>query len=769
MTGAVGDTVAELVPDFVAATDFLRAFAPGERWCLVAIEPDPPVGKTARVEAEHFDERTAAEAHAWMRQYGAWNLYYAVNAAAPGCSTTPTKEQITELRCLHVDVDLPKGSAGDSAGLLAQLRALEPPPSAIVFSGGGDQAMWRFPSNLPPAEMARVEAACREISSSVAGGDHCWNCNRLLRLPGTINRLSRLKRSRGRTPALAYVVEADWSRTWSFETDPVPRPAPSANGHDPDGLDGLAARPAAAPLSAKVAKIVNTGDATRWGGDRSRAVFYVACAAVRAGWPHESIAELLLDPKNGISAHVLEQGNPNAYAERQARDARQKVEKAGEEGAELSEQWLALKFVAEHRDRLAYTPAWDRWHHWTGAVWRRDDRLAAFTAASKLCRAVAKVVENPVAAQWLSTARTRAAVVSLAKEQLVVLIEQWNADPWLLGTPGGTVDLRTGALRPATPEDYVSMTTAAAPAGDCPLFKTTIKEICGGDDGLVDFLQRFFGYCLTGLTREEKLLFFLGDGGNGKGTVIETVAHVLGDYAVVVAMTTLIQTRHQEHPTEIAKLFKARLAVASETSDGGRINAARVKLLTGSDELTGRYMRADFFDFAPTHKLVISGNRPLIVGRSDQAIKRRWNTVRFKVIFKEDTTLKERLRAEAGGILAWLIEGCLAWQRDGLKVPKVVTDDTAEYLAAQDDLGLFIAERCETDDPNAKTLASDLYWDWRQWCAVGGVYAGSSREFRDRMEKRFKMTNPKNRPTFEAIKLSGAPLPTGAGGWKPGF
>jgi putative DNA primase/helicase len=302
---------------------------------------------------------------------------------------------------------------------------------------------------------------------------------------------------------------------------------------------------------------------------------------------------------------------------------------------------------------------------------------------------------------------------------LATIPDQWNADPWLLGTPAGTVDLRTGQLRDARPEEYVSMTTAVAPGGDCPLWKQTILAICGRDADIVGYLQRFFGYCLTGLTREEKLVFFLGDGGNGKGTIIETVAHAMGDYAVVVAMMTLIQTRHQEHPTEIAKLFKARLAVASETSDGGRINAARVKLLTGGDVLTGRYMRADFFDFAPTHKLVISGNRPLIIGRSDQAIKRRWNTVRFD-----------------------------------LKPPQVVIDDTAEYLAAQDDLGLFIAERCETDDPKAETLGSELYDSWRQWGVASGVWVGSSRDFRERLAMRFKMTNTGNRPKFHGLRLA---------------
>jgi putative DNA primase/helicase len=425
------------------------------------------------------------------------------------------------------------------------------------------------------------------------------------------------------------------------------------------------------------------------------------------------------------------------------------------EPAPLSEQWLALEFVARHEHNLRFTALWGKWHLWVGTHWKRDDTLLAFSLAQTLCRDVAGRLSDARFKIRINDARTRAAVVALARENptLALTPDQWNADPWLLGTPGGIVDLRTAQMRPATPEDYVSMTTAAAPGGDCTLWKKTVLAICNKDHELLAFLQRWFGYCLTGLTREEKLIFFLGDGGNGKGTVIETIAHVMGDYAVVVAMTTLIQTRHQEHPTEIAKLYKARLAVASETSDGGRINAARVKLLTGGDELTGRYMCADFFDFSPTHKLVISGNRPLIIGRADRAIKRRWNTVNFPLFFEEDTRLKEQLRQEASGILAWLIEGCLAWQRNGLNPPKVVTEATEEYLAAQDDLGLFIAERCETDNPTATTLSSDLYWDWRQWCSGSGVWAGSSRDFRDRMATRFKMTNPKNRPTFHGIRV----------------
>jgi len=426
-----------------------------------------------------------------------------------------------------------------------------------------------------------------------------------------------------------------------------------------------------------------------------------------------------------------------------------------------SEQWLALKFVAEHRDELRYTALWGHWHIWNGQRWVQDVTLRTFSLAQELCRRASLGVNKSRERKILNKAQTRAAVVSLARENptLAAVPEQWDADPWLLGTPGGVIDLRTGTLLPHDPERYLTHCCEVAPGGDCPLWKEKLSEICGGNDEFVDFLKRWFGYCLTGLTREEMLTFFIGEGGNGKGTVIETIAWVMGDYAVPVAMTTLVETRRSEHPTEIAKLFKVRLAVASETQDGGRINAAKVKLLTGSDKLTARFMRADYFDFAPTHKLVISGNRPLMLGRKDKAIERRWLTVPFTLSFEPDKTLKERLKAEGPGILAWLIEGCLEWQQRGLVVPQVVNDATEEYLNSQDDLAQFIDEECVVDPPDllggpSVTPARIIYEEWRLWCGSSGVYHGSLRDFCDRMKARFKYTNPKGRPTLHGIRLA---------------
>jgi putative DNA primase/helicase len=294
------------------------------------------------------------------------------------------------------------------------------------------------------------------------------------------------------------------------------------------------------------------------------------------------------------------------------------------------------------------------------------------------------------------------------------------------------------------------------------LWKRTVLEICGDDEDYAAFMQRLAGYYLTGSTREEKLTFWSGSGGNGKGTIIHTLVHVMGDYATAIPITTLVQTRYQEHPTEIAKLFGVRLAVASETSDGARLDAAAVKVLTGGDRLTARFMRQDYFDFWPTHKIAILGNAPIILGRVDPAIVRRWLTLPFDRSFAEDLTLKDRLLKEAPGILAWAIEGCLEWQRDGLAPPKVVIDETEEYLNEQDDITQFIGERCATPAPElpiterhkAQIRARALYDEWREWCQASGVYAGTLKAFVERIKtKGFLYQNPHNVGTFYGITI----------------
>ena len=420
---------------------------------------------------------------------------------------------------------------------------------------------------------------------------------------------------------------------------------------------------------------------------------------------------------------------------------------------EHSDEALTVRFVFEREADLRYTAHWNRWHHWTGSYWREDRTLVSLNLAREFCRRTAR--EANKGGKQLASARTVNAVASLARadQRIAAEVNQWDANPWLLGTPGGTIDLHRGVVLANGAVDYITRVAAVTPDGTCPTWLTALHEIANDRSEMVDYYQRIAGYLLTGSVREEKMFFLYGLGGNGKGTFIETLAYVLGAYSTTVAMSTLVMTQHSEHPTEIAKLCGTRLAVASETNEAARWNSARIKLLTGGDSLTGRFMRGDFFDFQPTHKLIVSSNRRPLLGRVDEAIARRTVMIPFERTFSvPDRTLKDRLRSEAPGILAWAVEGCLIWQRWGLHAPASVEAATVEYLHDQDDVQLFIDERC-VEDSAARTSSTTLYNTWQDYCRTAGIHPGSKKDFTQRMMSKFSHKLVQNLTHFEGVRL----------------
>ncbi|MBW4091910.1 MAG: hypothetical protein HIU82_12510 [Proteobacteria bacterium] len=403
----------------------------------------------------------------------------------------------------------------------------------------------------------------------------------------------------------------------------------------------------------------------------------------------------------------------------------------------FSDEALALAFAEDHADTLRFTEQWGKWNHWDGARWRPDDTLAVLDLARSHCRTAAGRANKKQA--QIASARASSATIALARadRRLAMRPDQWDAHPWLLATPGGTVDLRTGILRAADPGEHLTRATAVAPGGECPLWLRTVGQIFQGDADRIAFVQRWFGYCLTGSVREEKLVFLHGAGGNGKGTLVETIAGVAGDHVVVVPTTALMQTRHPNHPTEIAKLCGVRLAIGSEVAQGARWNVEEIKKLTGADKLTARFMREDFFDFAPSHKLTVSGNNLPGLGHVEVAITRRMLLLEFRVSFAgaEDTALKESLRAEGPGILRWLIDGCLDWQRNGLGVPASVRADTDDYLRKMDDVALWVDECCaREDDPTGrKASTAELLGSYQEWRERNGATWISAVAFTERL------------------------------------
>jgi putative DNA primase/helicase len=192
-----------------------------------------------------------------------------------------------------------------------------------------------------------------------------------------------------------------------------------------------------------------------------------------------------------------------------------------------SEEALALMFAERHANKLRFVAQWNQWFSWDGTCWREDKTRNIFSMARELCREVANGINKENERKRIASAKTRAAVVSLASEdrRLAATVEQWDANPWLLNTPDGVVDLHTGKLREHRPDDYMTKQTAASPAGACPMWKKFLKEVTGGDEGLQKYLQRITGYFLTGETYEQELFFFYGSGGNGKGVWVQTISY----------------------------------------------------------------------------------------------------------------------------------------------------------------------------------------------------------------------------------------------------
>ena len=217
---------------------------------------------------------------------------------------------------------------------------------------------------------------------------------------------------------------------------------------------------------------------------------------------------------------------------------------------------------------------------------------------------------------------------------MAATVDQWDRDPMLLNTKGSTVDLTTGTSRPPDRLDYLTKqagTTVAESGAPHPLWTQFLNKVTGEDDDLIDFLQRFAGYCLTGETREHKLLFIYGPGANGKGVFVNTLARVMGDYAISAPIEMFLASKHDRHPTEVARLKGARLVVAQETEKGRRWDETKLKVLTSSDRLSAHFMRQDYFDFDPTHKLLITGNHKPSLASVDEAMRRRLLLVPFTV------------------------------------------------------------------------------------------------------------------------------------------
>lgn len=407
------------------------------------------------------------------------------------------------------------------------------------------------------------------------------------------------------------------------------------------------------------------------------------------------------------------------------------------EAAGLSDDCLALSFAGT-RPEYRRVAAWGKWMKFDGGRWAEDATLSIFTDVREFLRWRAKreSVDETVCA--LRSKQRVAAVESLARSdrRYVATASQWDADPWLLNTPAGALDLKTGTLLGHTPEQYLTKQATVSPLPGCPQWLKFIDEITGGNEELAAYLQRLAGYCMTGITTEHALVFCYGTGGNGKSVFLNTISRVLGDYAAVAPMTTFTETKNEQHPTDLAGLRGARLVIATETEAGKGWNEARIKQLSGGDPISARLLRGDFFTFIPTFKLVIAGNHRPRVQNADEAMRRRLHIVPFTVTIppeRRDPKLAEKLEAEGPGILAWMVAGCLEWREGGLNPPPQVRAATTDYFDRQDVFAAWLEEHCEIGS-DKWALPKELYASWKQYAEERRERVGRQSDFCNRMD-----------------------------------
>lgn len=334
------------------------------------------------------------------------------------------------------------------------------------------------------------------------------------------------------------------------------------------------------------------------------------------------------------------------------------------------------------------------------------------------------------------------AMVELARslEGIPIAHDSLDGDPWLLNVTNGLVDLRTGELRPHDPRVLTSKLAPIDfdPAAECPTWLSFLDKVMGGNQEMVNFLQRAVGYSLTGVISEQCLFFLHGRGSNGKSTFVETVSTLLGEYWTKTPTETLMSKTHPGISNDVARLVGARLVTAQETEQGRKLAESLIKDLTGGDTVAARFLHQEFFQFKPQFKLWMYGNHKPVIAGTDEGIWRRIRLVPFTVTIpdeEKDRNLPAKLLEELPGILNWAIAGCLAWQSEGLGIPLEVAEATTTYRSEMDPLSDFISEYV-VEGPQMTVKASVLYNAYKTWCSASGETYVSLREFGDKMRGR---------------------------------
>jgi len=425
--------------------------------------------------------------------------------------------------------------------------------------------------------------------------------------------------------------------------------------------------------------------------------------------------------------------------------------------------------------KVKHIPGLHAWYIWDGVRWCPDDKLKHLSMVGKFLKAKANKIINRVgasdedikAAKGLKAAARRASVMDMIRvnEKICVSPDYFDADLLTIGTPNGTLFLESGARVAADPSHNISKLTGATLEEGNPVeWLAFLNTIFAGDQETINFIQRLCGYALTGLSLEQKLFFLHGTGNNGKSVLLEILTFILGDYARKLPSSVLLEQRHDQHPTALAGLKGARIAIAGEIPKNRSWNEEVVKDMTGGEKLTARLMRQDYFDFIAQFTILIAGNNKPRLKSSDEAIRRRMVLIPFEVTIPKadrDKKLVARLKDnEAGQILNWCREGAILYFESGLQIPASIEAASKDYIDDEDVIADFIGE-CLVPLETGSIAFSEVYHVYHQWMInAGNRYTVTEKdlrkEFKARKEVLFKGHSELKLKGYCAARLNGA-------------
>lgn len=423
-------------------------------------------------------------------------------------------------------------------------------------------------------------------------------------------------------------------------------------------------------------------------------------------------------------------------------------------------------YASEFRDRFLFCKNSQEWYEWIGHCWQRDVMNHSLSAVERIvnrylmeCKSVStRLIElasgmepdpDEVKAlrglqsnllkrvSQLRADKRRTACLKFAhtiENPIAITGDEFDMNPTLFPCANGVIDLETGLLNPGRPRDYLTLCSPVVFTGidtQAPVWERSLLEIFAGNEDMVAYLQRLFGYCMTGLVSEKVFPVLFGrTGWNGRSLIVETISYCMGTLAGPIPSEMLLTQKFGKSASgpspDIMALKGLRLAFASEIDENQKFSAAKIKWLTGRDEMVGRNPNDKHFThFSPTHKVMVMTNTQPSAPTNDKAFWERLHLIPFMISFvkREPRESYERMAIldldrqvlqEASGILAWMVRGCLLWQKEGLKPPTEIMEATEQYRKDEDLLADFIDECCLVE-PGAKEKSSALYTRFTEW------------------------------------------------------